>query len=284
MAKRRAESEEATLGGDYLPLSVWAQRGFDPVAIEQNCREKEMHPILGMTYKVNIKSEMRRAVETLVREELFSKKAPRGGESKRARLAEASEAAAKPSSGSSNDSDNDGNNDSNDNESKDRRRTKRKGGKKQDKKNTNKKGKNGKKEEKDKSGKKDKKDNEEKGKKEKKDAAKRAEEKRLATEASARANLAKRALAKVATVLAMLSDAMEDPKLEHVPGFAAAPAKKAHKMLATIHSEALAAMKARGIGVELSWTMEDLQETYKEAQERCALVQQLLATARKHTV
>ena len=45
-------------GGEFLPLSVWATRGFDANVIKEkiapeDCRE---HPVLGTTYRVKILS------------------------------------------------------------------------------------------------------------------------------------------------------------------------------------------------------------------------------------
>eukprot|EP00969_Alexandrium_andersonii_P186776 8252302-Alexandrium_andersonii.AAC.1 len=39
--------EEAKVGGEYLPLSVYAQRGFDAAAIAERCTDKLEDPILG---------------------------------------------------------------------------------------------------------------------------------------------------------------------------------------------------------------------------------------------
>jgi hypothetical protein len=43
-------------GGEFLPLSVWLARGFDPEAIRLNCRpeDKRSHPVVGDTYRVSI--------------------------------------------------------------------------------------------------------------------------------------------------------------------------------------------------------------------------------------
>jgi hypothetical protein len=43
-------------GGDFLPLSVLTQQGFNATSIEQNALPKDQrdHPVLGKTYRVNI--------------------------------------------------------------------------------------------------------------------------------------------------------------------------------------------------------------------------------------
>ena len=51
-------------GGEFLPLGVWGQRGFDTDAIEQKSLEQDMkpHPVLGITYRVKIYSAGRQGV------------------------------------------------------------------------------------------------------------------------------------------------------------------------------------------------------------------------------
>jgi hypothetical protein len=43
-------------GGDFLPLSVLTQQGFNATSIEENALPKDQrdHPVLGKTYRVNI--------------------------------------------------------------------------------------------------------------------------------------------------------------------------------------------------------------------------------------
>lgn len=47
-------------GGEYLPLGVWTARGFDAQRIEELSRpeDREQHPVLGMTYRVRIRSRV----------------------------------------------------------------------------------------------------------------------------------------------------------------------------------------------------------------------------------
>ena len=54
------ESHASTyaLGGDFLPLGAWAQRGYNAADIEKNSRESDTRtcPVVGMTYRVPIYS------------------------------------------------------------------------------------------------------------------------------------------------------------------------------------------------------------------------------------
>jgi hypothetical protein len=42
--------------GEFLPLRVWAVKGYDPEMIEAGAKEKDkrLHPVLGPTFRVNI--------------------------------------------------------------------------------------------------------------------------------------------------------------------------------------------------------------------------------------
>ena len=53
------EEESYAEGGDFLPLSVWATKGFDSTRIEQLSRPEDIedHAVLGRTYRVVIKSK-----------------------------------------------------------------------------------------------------------------------------------------------------------------------------------------------------------------------------------
>lgn len=53
-------------GGEFLPLSVWKQRGFDEASIEQRSLEadKLQHPVLGLCYRVKT-ANVRRASSDL---------------------------------------------------------------------------------------------------------------------------------------------------------------------------------------------------------------------------
>lgn len=55
---KHSEKDETltSVGGDWLPLSVWERRGFDTALIEANSAPQNVrsHPVLGMTYRVAI--------------------------------------------------------------------------------------------------------------------------------------------------------------------------------------------------------------------------------------
>jgi len=57
--------------GEYLPLSVYATRGFNTGDIIAKCTDFEDHPILGRTYRVDIKQQSTGDMEKAVRQELL---------------------------------------------------------------------------------------------------------------------------------------------------------------------------------------------------------------------
>ena len=54
--KYQQQAEYFDNSGEFLPLSVWAQRGFDVDMIEQKTRpcDKQVHPVLGTTYRIHL--------------------------------------------------------------------------------------------------------------------------------------------------------------------------------------------------------------------------------------
>ena len=72
MTLKRMESEEASCGGKYLPLSVWERKGYDTERIVQNCKSVKDLPDQGKVYKLNIVTELRKSVEQMVRAKLYS--------------------------------------------------------------------------------------------------------------------------------------------------------------------------------------------------------------------
>ena len=54
----KTDEEYYADGGEYLPLSVWATRGFDATRIENNTadRDRRTCPVLGPTFRVKILS------------------------------------------------------------------------------------------------------------------------------------------------------------------------------------------------------------------------------------
>ena len=76
--KARVELHSKGIGGTFLPLSVYAVQGYDPADIEQNSAEedKELHPVLGMTYRVMLKSSEHKAVESKMRQQILTSMPP----------------------------------------------------------------------------------------------------------------------------------------------------------------------------------------------------------------
>ena len=70
--QRETAAETFAEGGKYLPLSVWAQQGFDRSTIERLSLPQDIdeHPVLGVTYRVRIKS----LAKTYVREQIRTSK------------------------------------------------------------------------------------------------------------------------------------------------------------------------------------------------------------------
>ncbi len=60
---------------EYLPLSVWATRGFDTKAIEARCEQTRDDPILGKCYKVEIHAESISKVHQLMQQQVMKLKA-----------------------------------------------------------------------------------------------------------------------------------------------------------------------------------------------------------------
>ena len=81
VAKRRKDIWSDELRGQCLPLSVWQSKGFDVGLIEQKA-EKEEHPILGATYRVdleevNFKVVVEKVTEQILRRERSATKNPK---------------------------------------------------------------------------------------------------------------------------------------------------------------------------------------------------------------
>jgi hypothetical protein len=53
---QRVEEVKKRTRGEYLPLSVYANMGYDCEKIKENCKDKAEHDILGTTYRVDLKS------------------------------------------------------------------------------------------------------------------------------------------------------------------------------------------------------------------------------------
>ena len=72
------QGEVISDGGDYLPLSVWSNRGFDTAAIESHSAPEDMraHPVLGLCYRVRIMSKAMTASRTVTRRSSIKVAAP----------------------------------------------------------------------------------------------------------------------------------------------------------------------------------------------------------------
>ena len=66
MTKRLTEQKTSALVGKFLPLSVWAKKGWGPKQIEEGAQEddKEWHAQAGWTYRVKIHITDERKIET----------------------------------------------------------------------------------------------------------------------------------------------------------------------------------------------------------------------------
>ena len=69
LVRRLVNQKVNQVGGEYLPLSVWASKGFDAALIEAEC-PMEIHPQLGPTYQVKIHSSAEKTIEERVREHM----------------------------------------------------------------------------------------------------------------------------------------------------------------------------------------------------------------------
>ena len=70
-------------GGKYLPLSVYAAKGFDTSQIEQLCEDKKQHKLFGTVYRVDIEYQSKETKEKQIRQEILKsvqeRKGSRGG-------------------------------------------------------------------------------------------------------------------------------------------------------------------------------------------------------------
>lgn len=66
------QETEAAQGGEFLPLSVYKTQGYDTEKIKANCppQDKEEHPVLGLTYRLSIKSLRYRDIDRCIEEHI----------------------------------------------------------------------------------------------------------------------------------------------------------------------------------------------------------------------
>ena len=79
MSAVRREWEDAKEGGEYLPLSVYKQHGFDTDTIAARCRDTYEDPVLGTCYRVRIRGVFSGTSEAMLREELQQAKVHKMG-------------------------------------------------------------------------------------------------------------------------------------------------------------------------------------------------------------
>ena len=289
---KRIEEEQCSTGGEYLPLSVWKQRGFDPEAIQRQCRDTEMHPVLGLTYRVNIKAVYSKAIERIIREELHQgKRKPvsaisdkeqdeaqqdsAGGKNGTKDKKEAQQDSAGGKGGREDKKD------KGDKKSKKRRRSSTSSSSTSSSSSSSAKSKRkGKK-----SSGSERKENNKKDKKNKKDDKAAAAADKLAKEravaAKAQLKLAQRTIAKLSPTLVMLKQLITDEHVKNVPAFAKDPAKRSIATLQDFVQKSEASVKQQG-RFELGWDISALEAESKSATERSALLSKMLETARKH--
>ena len=74
LSRKRSEIEESSIGGEYLPLSVYKKRGYDRDMIEKNCQNVLNDPVVGKVYKLDIRAGYSKTVEAMVKSELYRQK------------------------------------------------------------------------------------------------------------------------------------------------------------------------------------------------------------------
>ena len=74
MTKKLMEQKTSALSGEFLPLAVWATRGWDPQQIVDGAEKDdvEWHAQAGWTYRVKIHMTDERKIETECREQVMS--------------------------------------------------------------------------------------------------------------------------------------------------------------------------------------------------------------------
>lgn len=282
ITRKRVELEESTVGGEFLPLSVYSKRGYDAERIARECTDTQDHPILGKCYRVCITAVYSKTVESMVREELMHHKRVKD---------QKTSAAARPTATRSSDSKS---------SSESRRRKRRQDKKDRKGKNTKDKGKNDRKvkgrESKSKrrsssdsesgsSHQKRKRSPDSKGKRSGGKKGRTQSQERAADEqkaAAATMRLASLAIARLSPLLALLKAGVADAHFKNVPSFVADPAKVSAGIIGDMEHEASKAIKNRG-AAGLSFNKVELEDAARTATERNALMCKMLDTARKHS-
>jgi hypothetical protein len=297
LVKRKIESEVATVGGEYLPLSVWSTRGYDVADIQEKCTDTEENTVLGTCYRVPIRAVYTKTVEELVRQELRELKNAKTardstGTSTRSTKRKRSRRATTSTSSRSNTS---GNSTSSSSSDKKKKRKKTKKGKKASTVKKAKKTKKGSSDERSESSvgpteraKREKarmqeaKRARDKEDREKQKAVKSAEAKKAKCE-TANFKLGNRVLAKVTPLIVCLKNDLSDGGAASVPNFAAGPAKKSLAVMEKYQAWATKVISVRGAAAALDCTLDTVEAECKKAVESSALFAKLLATAKAHS-
>jgi hypothetical protein len=298
----RVEQESTKHGGEYLPLSVYEQRGFCVADIESKCTDTEMHEVLGKTYRVRIKSVWSKAIEQMVRKELLNgrcvakvgehhdkkhrdvddddddEQGVLGGKSRKRDKKEKHSKRKKKHSGSRKHRKK-AKSDTDDSSTPDKTTGTSDKDESDGNNNSTSHSESEKKHKKSAGSKKDNK-NDKNAKKKRKKAAAMLKEKNRAAKASVR--LATRTIAKTSAVFVTLRQGLADPHVKFVPSFAKDPAKKSLHTLENIVKKAEACIQSQGLSV-CTWTVEELDCDYKLAVQNSSLLTKMLDTARKHT-
>ena len=230
---QRIEQEEAMVGGEYLPLSVYERRGFDTKLIEEKCRDIDMHEVLGKTYRVSIKAVYSKTIEAMVRKELFEGRRKMKKNKKRKSNSSSSTSDSSSRSSSSDSSDT--------KKKKKKNKSKKKGkGKDKDKDIDNNTGKD--------------KGDKDKGKD--KDKARDKENSKLARD---RVKLATRTLSKIGPLLVRLRERIGDGMVKLVPSWVVESAKKSLAELDGLKKTSESCLKDDG-QTSLSWDAAQLED------------------------
>ena len=77
LVRKTIEKRASSSGGEYLPLSVYANRGFDIDKIIQEVTDTKEMPGLGLCYRVPVEAVSEEKVEETIREQLCMRKEKR---------------------------------------------------------------------------------------------------------------------------------------------------------------------------------------------------------------
>ena len=299
LSRRLVERSHSQTTGKFLPLSVWAQKGYDPAVIERD-GQMEMHPVLGPTYQVVLKETGRSKWEELAREQVLElkkqAKSARGVKASgdpRSALAESSEPpfpaeAAKESNSSEDDSSSSDTSSSSKHKRKSKKKKHRSSGSKHKAPSRKKDGKRGKKGKKDgKKGKKRKHSNSSNssssGERQKKKAKAQKEEDAARQRAVRKIHTdATKVISKISSLVGKLEEIVAHPSAVNLPTIAVQRAKDQSKALTAMFIEARNCLSS-GSPKPLSFELEAVGVLCREAMETKTSCGKLLATVNRLT-